>query len=160
MRRRRPRPLGIRYRITSRASKRAEPVDELRDISQRVHMRIWTVQFRAPCPTHTFRFREFHKVMDLVTVAFPSVKSSAVKSDDTDKQEAKWVGMGARLKYNDGRGGRQLGRIVVSAVYLHFSTWCEHVLHRRLRLRSVHVDNLFDAVHPQAILERVKIEER
>jgi len=44
----------------------------------------------------------------------------------------------------------------MSAVHLHFSTWCEHVLHRRLGLESVHVDNLFDAVHPQAMLEQTK----
>ena len=44
----------------------------------------------------------------------------------------------------------------MSAVHLHFSTWCEHVLHRRLGLESVHVDDLFDAVHPQTMFEQTK----
>ena len=52
-------------------------------------------------------------------------------------------------------GGR-LGGIVMSAVHLHFSTWCEHVLHRGLGLESVHVDDLFDAVHPQAMFEQTR----
>lgn len=38
-------------------------------------------------------------------------------------------------------------------VHLHFSIRCEHVLHRRLRLGGVHVDDPFNAVHTQAVLE-------
>ena len=69
-----------------------------------MHMRIRTVQFRAPCPAHAFRFRELHKVVDLVAVALPPVKSSAVKSDNTGEQGAGRLRMSARLKYNDGAG--------------------------------------------------------
>ena len=42
-------------------------------------MGIGNVQFRAACPIHAFSLREFHKVMNLVAVTLPPVKSSAVK---------------------------------------------------------------------------------
>ena len=126
MRRRRPRPLGIRYGITGRAGKRTEPVDELRDISQCVHMRIRTIQFRAPCPGHAFRFRELHKVVDLVAVAFPPVKSSAVKSDNTGEQGIGRLRMSARLKYNDGVGRAARGDCNVGSAltFLHMVRTC------------------------------------
>ena len=84
---RRSGPLDIRDRIPRSTSECTEPVDELRDTGQRVHMGIGNVQSGAPCPAHAIRLREFHKVMDLVAVALPSVQSSAVKNGNTDIEQ-------------------------------------------------------------------------
>src|ERR1700753_3801329 len=44
---------------------------------------------------------------------------------------------------------------LLSSVHLHLSVRCEHGLHCRLGLESVHVDTLFNTVHPRAMLEEV-----
>lgn len=79
--------------------------------------------------------------MNLIAVALPPVKSSAVKSDNVgiEQGQVERPRASARWKYHDKRGGE----------HLHFSIRCEHILYRRLGLESVHVDNPFDAVHPQ-----------
>ena len=120
-------------------------------------MGVGNVQFRAPCPVHALHLREFHEVMNLVSVTLPPIQSSAVKVIiQSLSKEDEWL-MACNRRRHHGCQREKTREDSLFTVHLHLSVRCKHILYRRLRLEGINVDDPFDAVHPQTTLGQTEM---